>query len=283
MMNMYYKWKGKSALHGNWQTAMVVAFFSGIFLVLTQVYQNRFMPVAIEMIDGMYYWRIPQISRGVWIGFAVLQLCSVLLTPVLSVGCNHYFVRRVEGEELGAKGLFSRMNLMGKSLWLYVMMFVKIFLWTLLLIVPGFIAAIRYSMAPYLLAEHPEMTAKEALEESKRIMKGRKGQYFLLLLSFIGWSLASNLLQLSLMSINGVVAIVAGLFVNCWVGAYVNASVAVFYKTVSEEDGEQKTRQDWERIMQNMHSGMNFPGDPWNGQDDDNDGGDDRDDDDSLN
>ena len=59
--------------------------FSGIFLVLTQVYQNRFMPVAIELIDGMYYWRFPQISQGVWIGFAVLQLCSVLLTPVLSV------------------------------------------------------------------------------------------------------------------------------------------------------------------------------------------------------
>lgn len=178
MMNMYYKWKGRNALRGNWQTAMVVAFFSGIFMVLTQVYQNRFMPVAIEMIDGMYYWRVPQITRGVWIGFAVLQLCSVLLTPVLSVGCNHYFVRRIEGEELGAKGLFSRMNLTGKALWLYVMMFVKILLWTCLLIVPGFIAAIRYSMAPYLLAEHPDWTAKEALEESKRIMKGRKGAVF---------------------------------------------------------------------------------------------------------
>ena len=32
MMNMYYKWKGKNALRGNWQTAMVVAFFSGIFV-----------------------------------------------------------------------------------------------------------------------------------------------------------------------------------------------------------------------------------------------------------
>ena len=72
MMNMYYKWKGRNALRGNWQTAMVVAFFSGIFMVLTQVYQNRFMPVAIEMIDGMYYWRVPQITQGVWIGFAVL-------------------------------------------------------------------------------------------------------------------------------------------------------------------------------------------------------------------
>ena len=148
MMNMYYKWKGKNALRGNWQTAMVVAFFSGIFLVLTQVYQNRFRPVAIELIDGMYYWRFPQISQGVWIGFAVLQLCSVLLTPVLSVSCNHYFVRRVEGEELGTKGLFSRMNLMGKSLWLYVMMYVKIFLWTIQLVVTGVIAQIRVSLDP---------------------------------------------------------------------------------------------------------------------------------------
>ena len=135
---------------------------------------------------------------------------------------------------------------------------------------------------PYLLAEHPDWTAKEALEESKRIMKNRKGQYFLLLLSFIGWSLASNLLQLSLMSISGIAAIVAGLFVNCWVSAYVNASVAVFYKTVSEDGGEEKARQDWERIMQNMQNGVNFPGNPWNGPDDD-DSGDDQDDDDSLN
>ena len=120
---------------------------------------------------------------------------------------------------------------------------------------------------------------KEALEESKRIMKNRKGQYFLLLLSFIGWSLASNLLQLSLMSISGIAAIVAGLFVNCWVSAYVNASVAVFYKTVSEDGGEEKARQDWERIMQNMQNGVNFPGNPWNGPDDD-DNGDDQDDDD---
>ena len=155
MMNMYYKWKGRNALRGNWQTAMVVAFFSGIFMVLTQVYQNRFMPVAIEMIDGMYYWRVPQITQGVWIGFAVLQLCSVLLTPVLSVGCNHYFVRRIEGEELGAKGLFSRMNLTGKALWLYVMMFVKIFLWTYLLIVPGFIAGFAIAVIATLATKRP--------------------------------------------------------------------------------------------------------------------------------
>ena len=45
---------------------------------------------------------------------------------------------------------------------------------------------------------------------------------------------------------------------------------------------EEKARQDWERIMQNMQNGVNFPGNPWNGPDDD-DSDDDQDDDDSLN
>ena len=50
----------------------------------------------------------------------------------------------------------------------------------------------------------------------------------------------------------------------------------------AEDGGEEKARQDWERIMQNMQNGVNFPGNPWNGPDDD-DSGDDQDDDDSLN
>ena len=252
MMNMYYKWKGRNALRGNWQTAMVVAFFSGIFMVLTQVYQNRFMPVAIEMIDGMYYWRVPQITRGVWIGFAVLQLCSVLLTPVLSVGCNHYFVRRIEGEELGAKGLFSRMNLTGKALWLYVMMFVKIFLWTCLLIVPGFIAAIRYSMAPYFMAQDPSVSASEAIEQSKHAMKEMKMAYFSLIISFIGWSLLANVAQMFLMSFGVVIALVAAQFMQVAISAYMNAACASFFLTVSSENGMSSARRQMRDRLRQM-------------------------------
>ena len=44
-------------------------------------------------------------------------------------------------------------------------------------------------MGMYILAEHPEMTSMEALNESKRIMVGHKGELFILYLSFIGWAL----------------------------------------------------------------------------------------------
>ena len=48
-------------------------------------------------------------------------------------------------------------------------------------------------MAPYLLAEHPELTASEAIEQSKRMMAGNKGRLFCLQLSFIGWFLLAAL------------------------------------------------------------------------------------------
>ena len=72
-------------------------------------------------------------------------------------------------------------------------MALKIFLWTLLFIVPGIVAAFRYAMAPYVLAEHPELTASEAIEKSKQMMAGNKGRLFCLQLSFIGWFLLACL------------------------------------------------------------------------------------------
>ena len=67
------------------------------------------------------------------------------------------------------------------------------FLWTLLLIVPGFIKAYEYCMIPYLLADHPEMTRQEAFAASKAMMKGNKWKAFVLDLSFIPWDLLSAL------------------------------------------------------------------------------------------
>lgn len=89
--------------------------------------------------------------------------------------------------------LFSRFSIFGNALLLRFLMALKIFLWMLLLIVPGIIAAYRYAMAPYLLAEHPELTASEAIEKSKQMMSGNKGRLFCLQFSFIGWILLAAL------------------------------------------------------------------------------------------
>lgn len=66
---------------------------------------------------------------------------------------------------------------------------VFIFLWSLLLLIPGIIKAFSYSQMFYLLRDHPELTPLEAISESKKRMKGLKGKYFLMYLSFIGWAI----------------------------------------------------------------------------------------------
>ena len=89
--------------------------------------------------------------------------------------------------------IFSRFSYFGNALLLRFLMFLKIFLWTLLLIVPGIVASFRYALAPYLMAEHPDMTATEAIEQSKQLMQGHKARLFWLKFSFIGWYLLSAL------------------------------------------------------------------------------------------
>jgi uncharacterized membrane protein len=75
------------------------------------------------------------------------------------------------------------------SLVLYIVRTLFIVLWSLLLIVPGIVAALRYSMAMYILHDNPELTGMDALRRSKDLTKGYKGRLFGLYLSFIGWAI----------------------------------------------------------------------------------------------
>lgn len=67
------------------------------------------------------------------------------------------------------------------------------FLWSLLFVIPGIIKAIAYSQVYYIMCDHPEYTGREAIQASQEMMRGHKGEYFVLQLSFIGWFLLSML------------------------------------------------------------------------------------------
>ena len=43
--------------------------------------------------------------------------------------------------------------------------------WSLLFVIPGIVAAYRYSMATYIMAENPNMQATEAIERSKALLR----------------------------------------------------------------------------------------------------------------
>lgn len=75
----------------------------------------------------------------------------------------------------------------------YLWMQLWIFLWSMLFVIPGIIKSFSYAVTPYILANYPDVPAKEALNLSKRITNGHKADLFVFYLSFLGWHLLSAL------------------------------------------------------------------------------------------
>ena len=107
----------------------------------------------------------------------------------LMVGMANYFLRLTDRNHPQITDLFDHFKYFGNTVVLYLLTSLFTFLWTLLFFIPGIIAGISYAMAPYILAEHPEIKASDAIKMSKQMMRGNKGKYFVLELSFIGWFL----------------------------------------------------------------------------------------------
>ena len=113
-----------------------------------------------------------------------------------------------------------------------------------LISIPGIVKTYSYAMAPYILCENPNMTANEAITESKRIMEGHKGELFLLELSFIGWHLLVFLPIFATPFLTGlgmIFIILWLLFSFAWamcIGFYVEtykqATFAAFYREITK-------------------------------------------------
>ena len=94
------------------------------------------------------------------------------------------------------------------------------FLWSLLFIIPGIVKCFSYSMTPFILEEHPELGANEAIDHSRAMMKGHKFDLFWLILSFIGW----GFLCLFTFGIG-----------YLWLVPYMDTSVSAFYEDVKAD------------------------------------------------
>lgn len=121
----------------------------------------------------------------------LLYLAIEIVSTILSFGFMIYCLSISRDCPAGIGTLFDGFGLFFKVIWLYIRMGLIIFLWSLLFVVPGIIAAYNYRQAAYILIDHPEWSAKQCMRESKRIMAGNKFDLFWLDLSFIGWSLLS--------------------------------------------------------------------------------------------
>ena len=114
-------------------------------------------------------------------------LGTIFIETVLSIGLANYFIKNT-AEKPSFTAIYSCLTTSyGRNLITMILMYIKVALWSLLLIVPGIIKAIEYSLIPYILAEDPQISCKDAFKKAKALMKGNKWRLCKLILSFTGW------------------------------------------------------------------------------------------------
>lgn len=192
-------------LQGKWIMAIAV---SVIAWLLTDAFTGNGSRESATYVFEHGEWAFNRFN-----GFA--SLISLLLSGPISFGVAAYFLGLARDKEVTLSELFSGFQHFGKTFVLHLLMSIFVFLWALLLIVPGIVASLRYAMAYYIMTDHPDLSPMEAIEMSKEMMDGQKMRLFNLILSFIGWFLL------------GIITFGLGFL---YLMPYYNATIANFYE-----------------------------------------------------
>lgn len=184
------KMQAKQALRNNYGTALVVTILYAVAMAV-----------------------LSAVSFGI---------ASVILAGPLAVALGWSMLCLYRGVACGVGDALNRsFDNVGRKIGGYLWMQLWIFLWSLLFVIPGIVKAFSYAMTPYILADMPNVSAKDALRLSMRMMDGHKGELFVFYLSYIGWAILSSF--------------TFGLLHLLYVGPYMQIAVAGFYDEVKQD------------------------------------------------
>lgn len=164
-------------------------------------------------------WLLPVI-KGLLVYSLIVSIIAFIIGGVIELGLKRYFLKQYDGQHHDFGDLFSQFSNWSGAFCLRLLTSIYLALWTMLFVIPGIIKTYSYAMAPYIMAEHPELGANECITRSRQVMDGHKFELFCLELSFIGWSIAC-IFTLGLGSP----------FLN----AYLEAARAAFYRNICIE------------------------------------------------
>ncbi len=116
-------------------------------------------------------------------------LLSILIDGPMAAGLAYFILSLSRKQDARLSQVFSGFNIYGLCVGTYLLQCVFIFCWSLLLLVPGIIATLSYSMTYFIIADNNFITPLEAITKSKEMMRGNKWKFFCLGLRFFGWSL----------------------------------------------------------------------------------------------
>ena len=174
-----------------WSVLLVVGIIESLANSLPQwIFGDRLSNLS-DIIAGNPDNIPKEISSSVFGWYYVLNvLISIVLIP-LNIGVAQNVLAWSRGEDVNKwKVLFGGFNsakIFFKQVGVVVLNTILCALWTILLVVPGIINGLAYSMYPYVLRDEPDLSVWQTLKKSEAIMKGYKGKLFLMYLSFVGW------------------------------------------------------------------------------------------------
>ena len=149
--------------------------------------------LVLDTINSGVSYMIDSAGGFTVLSFSFVSILVGLVALVLNAGYYCYCLGILRREEMPYESLFDAFPFAGKVILLSIVEGVFIFLWSMLFVIPGIIAAYRYSFAMLNLCENPEIGVMEALNMSKAQTLGFKWQLFVLDLSFIGWNILVSL------------------------------------------------------------------------------------------
>lgn len=198
--NQELKNQALAALKGNWTPAVLLSLAVMAISVLPSFLGQSDQAVASLATIAISYGVVLPLTVGVYAAFRKLLAGQQvkLVEDAFTTGFKSW------GHNVGGM----------------LLMVLYTILWSLLLIIPGIIKYFSYAMTPFILADKPELSANEAIELSMKMMDGHRLDFFILTLSFIGWSILC-------------------IFTLCigylWLVPYMYTTMAAFYEDVKAE------------------------------------------------
>ncbi|MDR0834139.1 MAG: DUF975 family protein [Candidatus Symbiothrix sp.] len=169
--------KARQTLEGKWGTA---ALGTLIYLLIIAVFEG-FSQFGADPLN-------PFAFQNFWPAIVVLVIAGPL-----GLGYVLFIISLKYNEKTEISTIFDGFKQFVRALATYLLQQVLIFLYCLLLIIPGIIKALAYSMTFFILAEDSTIGSYDAILKSKELMYGYKWKYFCLQLRFIGWAILSFL------------------------------------------------------------------------------------------
>ncbi|MBQ3817385.1 MAG: DUF975 family protein [Clostridia bacterium] len=208
------KQRAKNGLNGKWGIAIGVLLVSYIIIsILTSPSLVSSFKMIKDIQSGIYN---VSFNSG-----SILSLAIVVISGPLEVGLCIVFLEIIRNWQCEFADMFKGFKNFGTNFLGGLLVVIYTYLWSLLFIIPGIVKAYSYSMTFYILADNPELTANQAISESRRMMKGHKFRLFVLELSFFWWYILCG--------------ITAGL-AYFYVAPYISATKAAFYEDLKNSE-----------------------------------------------